>query len=432
MTPNVYSKNAAAPINSAAVDDLGERFRARFGSAPWLIARAPGRANLIGEHTDYSDLPVLPFAIDRAVLVAAQGDDTGVIDAASERFDGAARVVLERGPPASAGPSWHRYLECAARRIAPLARGRGARLLIGGDLPPNGGLSSSSALTLGILAALDAAWKLGLDRDALVDHAISAERDASAEGGAMDQTVIAHSRAGSVLRIDFRPRALTPVALPDSLAFVVASSGEEAPKATAARVRYNERVIGTRLAAALLARRCSVEPGDPPRLRDVSDLDGVGASVESLPEHASVAAVARELDVPATGLARFASSTFDVDAAVPVRSLARHVLGEARRVDQACEALRRGDLEALGALLDASHRSLRDDFGCSTMALDRVCDAMRRAGALGARLTGAGFGGYALAACVRDRARTVIDAAVEATGGPAFEVRASEGLCVIS
>jgi galactokinase len=108
------------------------------------------------------------------------------------------------------------------------------------------------------------------------------------------------------------------------------------------------------------------------------------------------------------------------------------VLGEARRVDLTERALADADLEGLGRLLDASHHSLARDFRCSTCRLDRLCQAMREAGALGARLTGAGFGGYALAAVPQARVAPVVEAARAATGGPAFEIRADAGLEVIA
>ncbi len=119
---------------------------------------------------------------------------------------------------------------------------------------------------------------------------------------------------------------------------------------------------------------------------------------------------------------------FDSAKKVPVKSYARHVLAEAERVNAAEAALVAGDLKAFGKTMNESHDSLRQDYRCSTPALDRVAAAMRKAGAFGARLTGAGFGGYAVAACPTEAVARVIEAALTATGGPAFEVRASDGV----
>jgi galactokinase len=408
---------------------LARDFERCFGSAPQTIVRAPGRVNLIGEHTDYSLLPVLPIAIDRATLVGAAADDSGQVIARSLLFEGEARV--ERSSVASAtADGWHRYLIGALRELEGTAPGRGARILLGGDLPTTGGLSSSSSLTMGLLAALDAVWQLGLAREELVRRGIVAERHVGVESGGMDQTVIGLAQAGAALRIGFSPASRAHVPLPLDLALVVAFSGEEAPKGGSVRQAYNERVVGCRLAASLLARELGVAAGDPPVLASVANGADVKDLVEQLPERSSAAAVAARLGVDPEPLVRLTAGRFDDQAEVLVRAVARHVLGEAERVDQTEQALRDGDLARVGAHLDASHHSLAEDFRCSTPALDRVCDAMRRAGAHGARLTGAGFGGYTVAALSPERVTTVIAAAVAATGGPAFEVHASVGLTV--
>ena len=122
---------------------------------------------------------------------------------------------------------------------------------------------------------------------------------------------------------------------------------------------------------------------------------------------------------------RLSSDRWDHLAKVPVRRVALHILSEAQRVDAAEAALVAGDLKGFGGLLDASHDSLRQEMRCSSPGLDKVCAAMRRAGAYGARLTGAGFGGYAFAAAPPDQVPAIIEAATAATGGPAFEVRAA-------
>jgi galactokinase len=401
-------------------------FAARFGVAPSAMVRAPGRVNLIGEHTDYCGLPVLPIAIDRALLIAASATDSPVLTAVSDSFHGEASLV--RGAGRTPGEPWHRYLTGALAAFGDAARGRGANIAISGDLPGSGGLSSSSALTLGVIAALSAVWGEAFDPAAAALAAGHAERTVGVETGGMDQLVIALAKAGNALRIDFLPPAQRDVPLPEGLAFVVAYSGEEAPKGGAVRDAYNERVVGTRIAALMLADMLGLDIDGPLLLGAVADVDAAPVMVEELPEQMAPRNAANNDAAALDRVVSLSAAHFDSTRKVPVKRLARHVLSEAERVDAAEIALASGDLAAFGKLLNDSHDSLRNDYRCSTPALDKVAAAMRKAGALGARLTGAGFGGYALAACSPDRVAAVTEAAIAATGGPAFEVNASDGL----
>jgi galactokinase len=410
---------------NTTADTMRTAFLERYGSAVTVVIRAPGRVNLIGEHTDYSKLPVLPIAIGQCLYVAVSATDDAVVSAGSAQFGDAA--TLNRAGEGGNAP-WHRYLSGALRQMEAIAAGRGARILIDGDLPTTGGLSSSSALTVGVLAALNAAWDGGLDREEIVGRAIVAERHAGVESGGMDQAIIMFGEAGHALRIDFDPPARTPVPLPLGLKLVVASSGEEAPKGGAARDAYNERVVGARLAAAMLADQVGIDLPMPPCLGDVAAIDVVDILADGLPEKISPIEVGHGSGVDVEHLVRLTADRLDPMAKIPVRRIALHILGEAQRVTHAEAALRAGEIEAFGRILDESHDSLRQDFRCSTPALDKLCAAMRKAGAYGARLTGAGFGGFALAAVAPGREQAVIEAAIAATGGPAFEVTASEGL----
>jgi galactokinase len=407
-------------------DFIRERFAAAYGEPPVVIARAPGRVNLIGEHTDYSELPVLPIAIERSLFIAASSSPGGEIEALSTAFEPPARFARSESHPS--GAPWHRYLAGAIAELAEPNPSQGAKLLIDGDLPASGGLSSSSALSVGLLAALSAAWGGPLDREELVRLAIVAERHVGVESGGMDQAIITFAEPGHALRIDFRPAGRRQVLLPEGLAFVVASSGEDAPKGGAARDSYNERVVGARIAAVMIADEVGVDLDQPVTLGQVSDIDVVDILVDGLPEKISAREVAHGAHVDIAHIVQLTAETWDAQVKVPVKRVARHILAEAQRVQEAEEALRDGDLRAFGKILDASHNSLREDLRCSTPALDKLCAAMRKAGALGSRLTGAGFGGFALAVCTPENVQKVIEAAVAATGGPAFEVHASGGL----
>ncbi len=412
-------------MTEVTIDAARAAFREAFGGPPAVVARAPGRVNLIGEHTDYSLLPVLPMAIARALLVAAAPIDGPAIEARSAAFAGT--IALDRQHPEHVS-GWARYLAGALRELADIAPGKGARIFVSGDLPATGGLSSSSALTVGIMAALAQAWGMPLTPDHLVTRAIRAERHVGVESGGMDQAIIVHARAGSALRIDFAPAAQHSIPIPPGLSFVVASSAEEAPKGGSARDAYNQRVIGARLAAAMLCDQVGLEIAHPPYLSHVAGVDVVDLLVDDLPEKISAIEVAHGIDADVSMLVRLTADTWDGRAKIPVKRVARHILSEAARVDAAEAALAAADLKAFGDILNESHNSLREDLRCSTAGLDKLCAAMRKAGAFGARLTGAGFGGFALAAVPPEHVAAVIAAAEAVSTGPAFEVDASEGL----
>jgi galactokinase len=401
-------------------------FQETFGSEPDAVLQAPGRVNLIGEHTDYNLLPVLPIAIDRSLQFAARATDDAIVQVRSAAYEPPARV--ERAQPQHVSAQWQRYITGVLRELEPDAPRRGAEVVVTGDLPSDGGLSSSSAFSVGLTAALAAVWGEPLSPEECAERAIRSERQVGVETGGMDQRVIALAKAGHALRIDFLPLATRHIAIPDGLTFVIANSGVRAPKGGAARDAYNERVIGTRVAALLLADMLGVETDGIPVLGNVAEIDVVDIVVEELPDRMNARDAARAARVDPKELARLSAGDFDQNAPLTLKRYARHVLSEAARVDQAEHALATGDLKQFGGLLNESHNSLREDYRCSTPELDRVAAAMRKAGALGARLTGAGFGGYAVAAVETGNEAGVISAAIAATGGPAFVVAASDGL----
>ena len=407
-----------------------DAFERHFGRAPEKLARVPGRVTIIGEHTDYSLLPVLPMAINREIVFAVAATDEPVLNAYSLAFEPCAsldRRSLSEMPEVG----WQAYLVGAARHLTDTAPGLGAQMVIGGNLPATGGLSSSTALTMGSIAALNAAWEGSLSREDIVARDVYAEREVGVESGAMDQIVIAFASRGHALRIDFAPPAYHNVAVPADLRWVIASSGTPALKGSRMRDQYNERVVGCRMAAALVAHEAGMPTGEPPVLADVAGLEGIDARVDALPEALTAEEVACRTGRDAGDLVLLTAGSFDPRTGVPLQRYARHVVAEARRVDAVEEDFVEGSGPRVGSYLDESQASLREDFGCSTDALDRLCTAMRGAGAHGARLTGAGFGGYALAAVPADRVDAVVEAARDEIGGPAFEVQPTDGFMVL-
>ena len=345
---------------------------------PTHAAVAPGRVNLIGEHTDYNGLPVLPIAIQRSIRIElrARADRIVRFENADPRFE-TREFELARDIAPSVPGHWTNYPKAAAQaldRHVGLLHGVDGH--VSGDIPAAAGLASSSALVVASALALLAANDLELDRLELMQLAALAERYVGTQSGGMDQAIALGGRAGHAVRVDFEPLRLEPIPVPPSWRFVVADSLVEARKAGEAQVSYNARVRECR-AALLEVGRALGRPQTFARL------------VAELPEE-QIEEIARAL--PFTLGRRF-----------------RHVVTEGLRVERAVAAMRSGDLATFGRLLDASHASLRDDYEASCRELDELVEAARSCGAAGARLTGAGFGGCAVIAVGAEKLDSVLD-----------------------
>ena len=353
--------------------------------SPLAAALAPGRVNLIGEHTDYSGLPVLPFALAQGIAVVANAaaDAQLTIRSVDSQHFPTERLPLAELHTRSRRGTWTDYV-IAGLRVTPPPRG--CELLVAGDLPVAAGLSSSSALVCAsaLLFAPAAA-----DRLHLAEAAAAAERYVGTHSGGMDQAASLLGAAGHALLLLFRPLRVRRVTVPTDLAIVVADSGIRAEKAGLAQRAYNDRVASCRAAAALL-----------------------GAPAGGL-----------LADVPGPDRQQRALALVD-----PV--LARRagfVFAEAERVLAAAAALEAGDLTALGHLLQASHRGLRDEYEVSHPAVDALVDASMHHGALGARIVGAGFGGAAIALCRSTDAPALAEALRRSGAVAAFVAVPSQG-----
>ena len=330
-----------------------EEFRRRFGGEPSFLARAPGRVNLIGDHTDYNDGFVLPMAIDREVWFAVRARDDRRVAVHSIDFDEDASFALDDGGPRRDG--WVEYLRGVSWA---LEQGgcptRGWEGVAAGDVPLGAGLSSSAALELAAARTFAAISGIVWQPVAMARLAQRAENEwVGVNCGIMDQLISAAGEAAHALLIDCRSLETRLVVVPDSAAVVVLDTGTRRGLVDSA---YNER----------------------------------RAQCERAARHFHVAAL-RDLE----------SETFQRRAAEldPVtRRRARHVITENARTLQAATLLEHGDVAAVGTLMNESHVSLRDDFEVSRPELDAMVDAAQRHGAcFGARMTGAGFGGCAVA-----------------------------------
>lgn len=349
--------------------------------------RVPGRVNLVGEHLDYNGGAVLPIAIDRALLVKARGRDDGIVnvwsrgeraafgvDAAPGAVDGWAAYV--------AGTVW--ALQSAGVAVS------GADLVLETTLPVGAGLSASAALTCGVALALDDLAGSGLDRPAIAGIAARAENEfVGVPTGLMDQYAVLLAEAGHALHLDF-------ATAPPATSSVPVTWGQDG---------LTLAVVDTGVSHALAAGEYAVR------------------------RHECEAAAAE------LGLDRLAAIGLDgllrLDDTLKPR--ARHVLTETARVRAAVTALGRRDWTAFGTMLTASHESLRDDFEVSCPELDTAVEVALESGALGARMTGAGFGGCIIALIPPERIdglRAAVEAAYAARTWPlphVFTVAPSPG-----
>jgi galactokinase len=354
--------------------------------------------NLIGEHTDYNGLPVLPMALDREIVLryTPRADARIILANADPRFP-PVEFTLGETIPAEPDGAWGNYTRAAAQALWREGGGmRGIEGEFSSSLPAAAGLSSSSAMVVATALALVDANDWTVPRGRLMDVLARGERYVGLEGGGMDQAISLGGVAGCALRIDFRPSLrLTPVPMPREWRIIVAPSLVEARKAAGARDAYNARVRECREALAE-SRVTSRES------RDYFDILSSVAAAEA------VARARPHLDD--LHFRRF-----------------RHVVTEAERVDQAVAVMHTGDLAAFGALLRASHASLRDDYDVSAPALDELVSIAEGAGAAGARLTGAGFGGCVIA--VTDAAG--VEKVFEALGREFYEPRRAANLAFL-
>lgn len=340
-----------------AEHDVLRTFRAVFGRAPTLLARAPGRANLIGEHTDYCDGFVLPFALDLSVHMAAASRDDNRLRIHTIDFGGQTAEVAISQLGVWDAPHWARTVQGGWLLLAEQGIGPGpADIAIGSSVPVGAGLSSSAAAEVAAVE-LGLALAGGSARLSQVEKALLAVRVEheflGMPCGNMDQIASAASLAGSAIRLDCRSLSIEPVPIP----------------AGAGILLLNTMVSHNLAASEYPVRRAQTEKA--------AELLGVVSLRDATP------------GMVEAGQSRLGDVLY---------RRARHVTGENERVLEAQQALNAGELSRVGALLDASHASLRDDYEVSCEELDLMGSLARaQAGVYGARMMGGGFGGCVIA-----------------------------------
>jgi galactokinase len=392
--PNVftiYLETAMLDVNP-----IREQFEQRYGIHPRLMIRAPGRVNLIGEHTDYNDGFVLPAAIDRATYVAARPRDDNKIHIFAVDLQDEDEFALG-DITYSTEHRWSNYIRGVAKGL--LIAGHslgGANLLITSDVPRGSGLSSSAALEVATGYTFQVLNRLNLLGEELALLAQGAENTfVGVQCGIMDQFISALGRQDHALLLDCRDLNYRPIPLPPDVKIIVCDSHMERSLAASA---YNQRRKECDEAVRLFKQWY-------PKITALRDI-----SVAQFRAH-------------------------ETDLSDPVRARARHVITENDRAVRGAAALEAGDVATFGKLMDESHASLRDDYEVSTAEMDAlVAAAQPLPGCYGSRLTGAGFGGCTVSLVGRDaveRFKTEVAAAYkQATGRETtiYVCRASDGV----
>lgn len=366
-----------------AADRAVRRFQAAYEADPALLVRAPGRVNLIGDHTDYNGGFVLPMAIDADLVIAARPRSDRRVQVTSEDQADPVEFSLDAISP---GTGWGEYVKGVGAQLAPeaLVGWEGA---IASDLARGAGLSSSAALELATARVFSECSGLAWDPAAMALVGQRAENEwVGMNSGIMDQLICATGRAGHARLIDCRDLSGVDVSLIPTAAVVVLDTGT---RRSLLGSEYNDRRSDCEAAAHSLGVDL---------LRETTLHD-----VARLPE--------------------------------PLRARARHVVGENLRTTEAAAALQAGDADTVGRLMTESHSSLRDDFEVSSPALDAMAQiAQRSPGCFGARQTGGGFAGSCVAMIDREATTVFVERVIteyeEQTGsrGTARVVSAADGV----
>jgi galactokinase len=361
---------------------IAEKFEELYGSAPEGVWAAPGRVNLIGEHTDYNDGFVMPFALPHTTVAAVSRRTDGVLRLHSaDAEDGVVELRVDELAPRS-DTDWTAYPAGVVWALREAGHAvTGADIHLASTVPTGAGLSSSAALEVVTALALDELYGLGIERPQLARLCQRAENMyVGAPTGIMDQTASACCEDGHALFLDTRDLAQ------QQIPFDLAAEGmrllvvDTRVKHAHSDGEYGKRRAGCEKGAALLGVTA---------LRDVA-YDELDAALERLGDEEEV------------------------------RRLVRHIVTENHRVERVVSLLKAGDTRAIGPVLNEGHASLRDDFRISCAELDLVVDTALSAGALGARMTGGGFGGSAIVLVEASDAGTVTKAVEEAFASAGF------------
>ncbi|CAA7400148.1 unnamed protein product [Spirodela intermedia] len=431
----VYGDDSALEEVQLRFQGLKSKFSEIFGGHPEVFARAPGRVNLIGEHIDYEGYSVLPMAIRQDTIMAIRKRTDG------EKFLRIANVNDKYTICTySADPSqeidlknhkWGHYFICGYKGFYEYVKLKGIDVgepvgldvLVDGTVPTGSGLSSSAALvcsaTIAIMAVFDV--NANISKKEVAQLTCECERHIGTQSGGMDQAISIMAKSGFAELIDFNPIHASDVQLPAGGTFVIAHSLAESQKAVTAATNYNNRVVECRLAAIVLGIKLGMKTKEAiSKVKTLSDVEGLCVSYAGEHGHSDPLFAVKEFlnETPYTAeeiekiteedlSSIFVNSPTSLDVLRAAKHFklfqrASHVYSEAKRVhafrDVVLSELSDEDkLKKLGSLMNESHHSCSVLYECSCPELEELVRACRNNGALGARLTGAGWGGCVVA-----------------------------------
>ncbi|XP_021290881.1 galactokinase [Herrania umbratica] len=431
----VYGDGSQLEEAQLRFDKLKSKFLEVFGHPPDVFARSPGRVNLIGEHIDYEGYSVLPMAIRQDTIVAVRKHDEGEAEKLL-RIANVNNKYTTCTYPADPNQEidlknhrWGHYFICGYKGYYEYAKSKGVDVgvpvgldvLVDGTVPTGSGLSSSAAFVCSCTIAIMAAFDVNFPKKELAQVTCDCERHIGTQSGGMDQAISLMAKTGFAELIDFNPIRATDVQLPAGGTFVIAHSLAESQKAVTAAINYNNRVVECRLAAIVLGIKLGMKAQEAiSKVKTLSDVEGL--CVQFAGDHDSndpVLAVKEFLkEEPYTteeiekiteenlpSILGDNPTSLDVLKAAKhfkLHQRAAHVYSEAKRVhafkDTVSSSLSEEEkLKKLGDLMNESHYSCSVLYECSCPELEELVKACRDNSALGARLTGAGWGGCAVA-----------------------------------
>lgn len=410
------------------LQNLKNTFETKYGQCPLFYACAPGRVNLIGEHIDYCGYSVLPMAIEPSILAAVSVNNSGTITLANANpqykdftVPCSEDIAIDRE-----NPMWHYYFLCGVKGIQEkfgIANLAGMSCVVDGTIPPSSGLSSSSALVCCAgLVTMEANQK-SLSKVALAEICAKSERYIGTEGGGMDQSISFLAERGTAKLIEFQPLRATDVKLPDGAVFVISNCCVEMNKAASSH--FNIRVVECRIATKMLAQARGLDSSRLLKLVQVqtelkASLEEMLALVDEVlhPEPYSREEICKALGVTSDQFStELLSANTQHVTHFKLHQRAKHVYGEAARVlrfKSVCDSEPAESVRLLGDLMNQSHASCRDLYECSCPELDQLVDICLKSGAVGSRLTGAGWGGCAVSMVPDEKVESFLQAVREA------------------
>ncbi|PSR85071.1 Galactokinase [Actinidia chinensis var. chinensis] len=416
-------------------DQLKSKFITVFGHPPDVFARSPGRVNLIGEHIDYEGYSVLPMAIRQDTIVAIRKRDAEerekclLIANVSEKYSMCTYPADPNQEIDLKNHRWGHYFICGYKGFYEYVKSKGLNVgvlvgldvMIDGTVPTGSGLSSSAAFVCSSTIAIMAAFGVNFPKKEMAQLTCECERHIGTQSGGMDQAISIMAQSGFAELIDFNPVRATDVQLPAGGSFVIAHSLAESKKAVTAATNYNNRVVECRLAAIVLGIKLGMKSQEAiSKVKTLSDVEGLCVSFAGNHGSSDPVLAVKELlsEEPYTAAdiekitednlqSIFANSPSSLDVLKAAKHYklfqrASHVYSEAKRVfafkDAVSSNLSEEDmLKKLGDLMNDSHYSCSILYECSCPELEELVKVCRDNGALGARLTGAGWGGCAVA-----------------------------------